>query len=264
MKIALFQLNSKLEYKENLEVIHNLASEAKDKGADAFFLPECFYSMSNGLKATPYLVQDDNEHFQLIREIAVRHKAYLIGGSAATSFKGNVVNRVLNFNPEGDLLGVYDKMHLFSCELKKTTSKEGAKSIDESDIYTPGTTPTMINVLGEKVGLGVCFDLRYPEMARKYVLEGASILTFASAFTVPTGKAHWHILNRSRAIENQCYVIASAQWGKHNERISTFGHSLVVDPWGDVLVDMKEGVGVEVVELDFDRVSEIRKKVKVF
>jgi len=101
-------------------------------------------------------------------------------------------------------------------------------------------------------------------MARQYVREGAQLLTFASAFTVPTGKAHWHTLVRARAIENQCFVVAAAQWGRHNERIQTYGHSLVVDPWGDVLLDAEEGEGQYIIDLDMERIETVRKSVKVF
>ena len=115
-----------------------------------------------------------------------------------------------------------------------------------------------------KIGLGICFDVRFPEMARGYSKKGANLLTFSSAFTVPTGKAHWHTLVRARAIENQCFVVASAQWGQNNERISTYGHSLVVDPWGEILADAGEGEKVITAELNLDYVQEVRKKVKVF
>ena len=109
--------------------------------------------------------------------------------------------------------------------------------------------------------MGICFDMRFSELGLHYRMNGAEILTFPAAFTVPTGKAHWHTLLRARAIENQCFVIAAAQWGVHNEKIQTFGHSLVVDPWGDVLLDLTEGEKVGVVDLDFERINFIRHSV---
>lgn len=261
MKIAVLQMNSKEDYKENLEFIHQNAKAAKEAGAQALFLPECFYSMSDGLKPTPYLIEEYNEHHQNIQEIAKKHGIALIGGSAATAHEGNVVNRAYNYDEQGNSLGDYDKINLFSCDIKKQNS---SKKIDEADIYHPGNTPKLIEFQGVKIGLGICFDLRYPEMARNYVKEGARLLTFSSAFTVPTGKAHWHTLNRARAIENQCFVVAAAQWGRHNERIQTYGHSLVIDPWGEVLLDAKEGEGLHIVDLNFERVDEVRSAVKVF
>lgn len=261
MKIAVLQMNSKEDFKENLKVIRESAKTAKDQGAQALFLPECFYSMSDGLKPTPYLVEEGNEHHQNIQAIAKDFGLGLIGGSAATAFNGNVVNRAYNYDEFGNSLGDYDKINLFSCDIKKENQR---KSIDEADIYTPGHDPKLIEFHKVLIGLGICFDLRYPEMARDYVKKGAKLLTFSSAFTVPTGKAHWHTLVRARAIENQCFVVACAQWGRHNDRIQTYGHSLVVDPWGEILVDAKEGEGLHFAELDFNRVDEVRSAVKVF
>jgi predicted amidohydrolase len=119
----------------------------------------------------------------------------------------------------------------------------------------------LIELGSTKVGLGICFDMRFSEMAHQYRMNGAEILTFPAAFTVPTGKAHWHTLLRARAIENQCFVVASAQWGHHNEKIQTYGHSIVIDPWGDVILDLEEGVKVGVVDLDFPKIELIRKSV---
>lgn len=261
MKGALFQLNSKLDFRVNLEEIHLAAAQSKSAGADILFLPECFYSMSNGLESSPHLIQEGNEHYQEIKRIATDHGLYLIGGSAATLHEGVVVNRAFNFAPDGSDIGHYDKMHLFSCNLVK---KDQEKKIDEADIYTPGHSPKVVNVGELKVGLGICFDLRYPEMARDYVLNGANLLTFSSAFTVPTGRAHWHTLVRARAIENQCFVVAAAQVGRHNERIQTYGHSLVIDPWGDILVDAGEKVGLHFFDIDLSVMNKVRESVGVF
>ena len=175
--------------------------------------------------------------------------------------QGRVVNRCYNFSSKGEDLGSYDKINLFSCALKRPG---GTKIINESDIYQPGSNPRIIEALGIKVGLSICFDLRFPNMYRDYVLKGAELLTIGSAFTVPSGKAHWHTLVRAHAIENQCFVIAPGQWGNNNEKISTFGHSLVVDPWGDILVDLKEGEGVEVCNLDLEKIQLVRDSIKVF
>lgn len=261
MRIAVLQMKSLEDFHENLKVVRSFAEKAANEKAKILFLPECFYSMSDGLKPTPFLVEDHNEHYQNISKIAKDYGLSLVGGSAATKLNGNVVNRAYNFDSQGQSLGHYDKINLFSCDIQKEGQR---KSIDEADIYTPGNTPQLINVEGIKIGLGICFDLRYPEMARQYVREGAQLLTFASAFTVPTGKAHWHTLVRARAIENQCFVVAAAQWGRHNERIQTYGHSLVVDPWGDVLLDAEEGEGQYIIDLDMERIETVRKSVKVF
>lgn len=257
MKVAVVQITSGLDPVSNLEKLKKLLKQAKDQGASAAFLPECFYSMSNGLSPTPYAIDaaDANcEHLRNIIDLAVSSKIDIIGGSAATLIDDKIINRTYSVRASGELLPFYDKIHLFSCKLKD-------KSINEADIYTPGTSLQQLHVGPFQVGLGICFDIRYSAMAHQYRLRGADILTFSSAFTVPTGKAHWHLLNRARAIENQCYVISSAQWGQNNERISTFGHSLIVDPWGDVLVDLKEGEGVAVAELSREKIQQVRDSV---
>ena len=254
MKIAVLQLTSVLDYKKNLEVIRSQLQEASSLGAEVAFLPEVFYSMSDGLTPTPYLVEEGNEHYKEIQKLAVDFKMALIGGSAATLLNGKVVNRAYNFDKEGRDLGHYDKINLFACDLPD-------KKISEAKNYTPGKDYKMVEYNSTKVGLGICFDMRFSEMGLHYRMNGASILTYPAAFTVPTGKAHWHTLLRARAIENQCFVVAAAQWGFHNEKMQTYGHSLVVDPWGDILLDLQEGVKVGVVDLDFARIEHIRKSV---
>jgi len=254
MKIAVVQLTSVLDYKKNIETIQKFLAEAKALGAEAVFLPEVFYSMSDGLTPTPFLVEKDNEHYSAIKKLATENQIALIGGSAATLLNGKIVNRAYNFDKAGLDLGHYDKINLFACDLPD-------KKISEAKNYTAGTEYKMIELNSHKIGLGICFDMRFSEMGLHYRMKGAEIITYPAAFTVPTGKAHWHTLLRARAIENQCFVIAAAQWGHHNEKIQTYGHSLVVDPWGEILLDLGEGEKVGVVDLDFPKIDLIRHSV---
>jgi predicted amidohydrolase len=254
MRIAVVQLTSLLDYKKNLETIRRLLQEAKEQGAEAAFLPEVFYSMSDGVTPTPYLVEEGNEHYTEIKKLATDFGMAIIGGSAATRLNGKVVNRAYNFDKNGRDLGHYDKINLFACDLPN-------KKISEANNYTAGTDYKMVEVDSHKVGLGICFDMRFSELGLHYRMNGAEILTYPAAFTVPTGKAHWHTLLRARAIENQCFVVAAAQWGHHNDKIQTYGHSLVVDPWGDIILDLQEGEKVGVVSLDFSKVQLIRQSV---
>ena len=205
--IALFQMTSQADWRINMEKIEAILPQLCARGAGYLFLPECFYSMGDGTRPPPHLVEESGEHYARICALAGKAGVFLIGGSAATLAGGRVVNRAYNFSPEGSDLGHYDKMHLFRCSLGKT-------SIDESDIYAAGTCGKTIVAGSLRIGLGICFDIRYPGMASDYVREGVDVLTFASAFTVPTGKAHWHTLLRARAIENQCFVVACAQYGR--------------------------------------------------
>lgn len=260
MKIGVIQLCSVLEPEKNLKTIRGFLNEAKAQGAQAVFLPEVFYSMSDGTKPSPYLVEGKNEHYQAIRSLAVESGLFILGGSAATKIDGKILNRSYNFSPSGDEIAFYDKMNLFAVDLSKHPSNT---VIDEARIYTAGTKPQLIKIGDFNIGLSICFDLRFPELFRSYSYQGANVLSISSAFTVPTGKAHWHTLVRARAIENQCYVIASAQWGQHNEKISTYGHSLVVDPWGEVLVDAGEGEKIVFADLSFEKIESVRSRLNV-
>jgi predicted amidohydrolase len=260
MKIGVIQLQSVLEPDINLRTIRTLIEEAKKQKAKAVFLPEVFYSLGDGTTPSPYLIEGQNEHYEAIRHLALDSGLYVLGGSAATLNNGKVMNRCYNFSPRGEEIALYDKINLFSCDLSRHPSNT---ILDESKIYAAGSEPKIIDVEGYKVGLSICFDLRFPELFRTYSHHGANILSISSAFTVPTGKAHWHTLIRARAIENQCYVVASAQWGQHNEKISTFGHSMVVDPWGEVLVDAGEGEKIVFAEFDMDKLASVRARLNV-
>jgi predicted amidohydrolase len=260
MKVGVIQLQSVLDPQINLAKIREFLEVAKSEKVKAVFLPEVFYSMSDGTKPTPYLVQQNNEHYQAIQSLAKDSGLYILGGSAATLIQDKVMNRSYNFDPKGIEIAYYDKMNLFSCDLSKHPSNQ---IIDEGRVYTPGNLPQLIDVEEFKIGLSICFDLRFPELFRSYSFAGANLLSISSAFTVPTGKAHWHTLVRARAIENQCYVIASAQWGKHNEKMSTFGHSLIVDPWGEVLADAGEGEKIIFAELSHERIQSVRERLNV-
>jgi predicted amidohydrolase len=260
MKVGAIQLQSVLDSKQNIETIRAFLKEAQKQQAQAVFLPEAFYSMSDGTKPTPHLIEGENEHYQELKKLATDHSMFILGGSAATLVNGKVLNRSYNFDPQGNDLGIYDKMNLFSCDLSKHPSQT---IIDEGKVYTAGNSPQMIQVNDFKIGLSICFDLRFPELFRYYSHQGANVLSISSAFTVPTGKAHWHTLVKARAIENQCYVIASAQWGKHNERLSTFGHSLIVDPWGEILADGGGGETIIFGELSLERLQSVRERLNV-
>lgn len=260
MKIAVIQLQSVLDPSVNLTKIRKFLSEAKSNGAEAAFLPEVFYSISDGTKPSPYLVEGNNEHYVAIQNLAKDSGLYILGGSAATLMNGKIINRSYNFAPNGAELLTYDKMNLFAVDLSKHPSNT---VIDEARIYTAGNTPKILPLGDFKIGLSICFDLRFPELFRSYSYLGANVLSISSAFTVPTGKAHWHTLVRARAIENQSYVVASAQWGQHNEKISTFGHSLIVDPWGEVIADAGEGEKVIYADLSLEKIEGIRSRLNV-
>lgn len=260
MKIGVIQLQSVLDPAVNLKTIRKFLVEAKEAQAQAVFLPEVFYSISDGTKPSPYLVEGHNEHYESIRKLALDSGLYILGGSAATLVNGKVMNRSYNFGPDGKELMLYDKMNLFAVDLSKHPSNT---VIDEAKIYTAGNTPKILSLGDFNIGLSICFDLRFPELFRFYSSQGANVLSISSAFTVPTGKAHWHTLVRARAIENQSYVIASAQWGQHNDKISTYGHSLIVDPWGEVIADAEEGEKIIFADLSLEKIESVRARLNV-
>ncbi len=263
MKIALIQLCSALDPEENLKKIQSFIDKAKKESeVEALFLPEVFYSMSDGTSATPYLVESGNEHYLNIQNLAKRNNLYLIGASAATKNPTGekVLNRNYNFSPTGEELSSYDKMHLFSVDLSRHESKT---VVDESIVYTNGSEPKILTLDKWKIGLSICFDLRFPELYRYYFSKGVNLISVASAFTVPTGKAHWETLLRARAIENQSYVIGANQVGAHNDKIKTYGHSLIVDPWGEVLANLGDTEGYAIVDLKISEVEKVRKRINV-
>ncbi|MCB9092598.1 MAG: carbon-nitrogen hydrolase family protein [Halobacteriovoraceae bacterium] len=256
MKIAVLQMTSGLDPKENLKKIHNLCADLKDKGVECLFLPECFASMSNGHQPSPYPMSYDSESYGQLLELAKTYQVNVIGGTSPFLENGKVYNRALNINKKGELINYYNKIHMFACNI-------GELKIKESNLFAVGDKPQTLEIGEWKIGLSVCFDVRFPELYWHYREQGCNLITISAAFTVPTGKAHWHTLVRARAIETQSYVVASCQWGANHPSISTFGHSMVVSPWGEVLVDLGEGEKLGYCELDLNLVSEVRRKVIV-
>ena len=258
MKIGIIQLTSILNPEINLQKIESFLIDAKKKQVEAMFLPECFYSMSDGKEVTPYIVEKKNEHYLAIKNLAFKYNIFILGGSAATKVGDKIFNRSYNFSPAGEDLGHYDKVNLFSCELPGNSV-----SLCESNLYSSGKEQTVIQAGSLLIGLAICFDLRFPNFFQEYSQKGINVISVSSAFTKLTGKAHWEILLRARAIENQCFIVAAAQYGKSNNKIETFGHSMIVDPWGQVLVNAGIGEKVVTADLNLDKISEVKKAIKL-
>lgn len=258
MKIGVIQITSDLEPQVNLEKIDKYLSQAKLEGCKAAFLPEVWFSKGLGVEQTPHIVTADSEYWNLIVDLVIKHKIYILGGSVVFNDGGTIRNRSLNFNPDGSLIDYYDKIHLFACDV---THNEKRLKVDEGDLYSPGETPKVISVENLKLGLSICFDVRFPKMYNDYRRLGCNAFSISSAFTVPTGKAHWETLVRARAIENQCFIFASCQWGTHNEKMTSYGHSLIVNPWGEILADAGEKECLITGEFDLSQVQLARQKV---
>jgi predicted amidohydrolase len=194
-----------------------------------------------------------------VKSWARRHRVTIIAGGLAerSADEARPYNSSVTFGPDGALQAVYRKMHLFDVDLADGTS------LRESDGTTSGGEPVVTDVSGTTVGLSICYDVRFPELYRALVDRGARVLTVPSAFTLHTGRDHWHLLLRARAVESQCWVVAAAQWGVHqregapSKRVS-YGHSLIVDPWGTVVADCSDGPGFVVHDLSHDVTDRVR------
>lgn len=260
LRVAALQLSSQASVAENLERVDQLVARARQAGASLVVLPENFAYMGNeaGKRALAERLGDREAPIQAaLRRLAAREHVALIAGGFPE--RSGDVDRPYNtsacFDPEGELVASYRKIHLFDADLRSHGS------LCESANTTPGKELVVAPLLGVSVGLSICYDVRFPELYRALVDHGAELLTVPAAFTLYTGKDHWHPLLRARAIESQCYVVAPAQWGKHPEGRATFGHSLIVDPWGTVIAEASDTIGMAVADVDLAFLREVRARV---
>ena len=247
----------------NVAAARRLVGSAAAAGAKLVVLPEyfCFMGRSDRDKLAIAEHAGDGPIQDALAAIAREHGVWLIGGTlplrvdGATASVDRVMNANLVFSPRGELAARYDKMHLFAYD-------NGRERYDESRTLRAGRAPVAFDADGHRVGLSVCYDLRFPELYRALARPPCDLLSVPSAFTYTTGAAHWEVLLRARAIENQCYVVTAAQGGTHENGRRTFGHSLIVDPWGEVVACRSdEGEGVVVAELSRERIAAVRRQL---
>lgn len=259
MKIAALQMVSTPDVARNLAAARRLLAEAAAQGARLAALPEYFCFM--GLKDSDKLgvaEQPGAGPIQaMLAEAARAHGLWIIGGTLplVSPDPQRVLNTCGVWAPDGSLAARYDKIHLFRFE---RDGAGGRERYDEGASIHAGRQPTALAVDALRLGLSICYDLRFPELYRALMNPPCDLIAVPSAFTYTTGQAHWETLLRARAIENQCYVIAPAQGGRHENGRRTWGHSLIVDPWGEVLAVRPEGEGVVLAELDPARLAEVR------
>jgi deaminated glutathione amidase len=262
MKIAAVQMVSTPDVGRNLEAAGRLVAEAAAAGAELVALPEHFglLGRSERDKLAVAEVPGDGPIQHFLADAARRHGLWLIGGTlpiVAGPVEG-VPSHALNSNgvyaPDGRLAARYDKIHLFAFD-------NGREHFDEARTLRAGSEPVALQAGALRVGLSVCYDLRFPELYRALMAPPCDLLSVPSAFTWTTGRAHWELLLRARAVENQCYVLAAAQGGTHENGRRTWGHSMVVDPWGEVLAVRDEGEGVVLAELDPARIAAVRREL---
>ncbi|MBS0318884.1 MAG: carbon-nitrogen hydrolase family protein [Proteobacteria bacterium] len=263
MKVAALQMVSSTDLDGNLRAAQALLEQAARAGAELALLPEYFCLM--GRRDTDKLAfgeQDGSGTIQQFLSDAARTlKMWIVGGTLplATSDAARVRNSSLVYAPDGARVARYDKIHLFRFD-------DGERRYDEARVLEAGTEPALFELTDRgghrwRVGLSVCYDLRFPELYRRYAAAGADLLLVPSAFTFVTGQAHWELLLRARAVENLCYVLAAAQGGLHENGRRTWGHSMAVDPWGGIVAEWPEGAGMVLAELDAGVIAKRRNEL---
>lgn len=266
MKVAVVQMVSGQDVQANVRQARALLEQAAHAGAELAVLPEyfCLMGQSDAAKlaiqepAGAGLLQD------FLSDAAKTLGVYVVGGTIPVSGPDSardqrVFNTSLAYGPDGGLVARYDKIHLFKYD-------NGRERYDESDVLYAGKQPVTLDIPSRdghrwRVGMSVCYDLRFPELYRSYADAGAHLLLAPSAFTHTTGQDHWELLLRARAVENLAFMAAAAQGGKHDNGRRTWGHAMLVDPWGAVLEQLPEGAGVVVADLDFERLAQCRSRL---
>jgi deaminated glutathione amidase len=254
-RVALLQMQTGNDLAQNLDAVQSMTHAAATAGAQLVLTPEYTLMMdgSGRVMRERALPADGGEPLQALRSLARDHSIWLLAGSLTLKTEGDrIANRSYLLAPDGSVAASYDKIHMFDATLPD------GKVIRESSAYCPGDRAVIAETPWGKLGLTVCYDLRFPQLYRALARAGALYLTIPSSFQRSTGKFHWHTLVKARAIENACFVFAAAMCGEHPGNRSTYGHSLIVDPWGDVLADGGEAPGIVYADIDPARVSKVR------
>jgi deaminated glutathione amidase len=257
LRVACVQLNAVSEKEDNIGRAERLVAQAAATGADLVMLPEKWTGIG-----PPDLIRavaetlDEGEATLAMREWAKKHGITLHGGSIVERRDGRekLSNTSVVIDPEGEIAAVYRKIHLFDVEV-------GGHVYRESETEEPGDHLVRTEVEGWRLGLTICYDLRFPELYRLLALEGCEALAVPAAFTLYTGKDHWEPLLRARAIENQCFVVAANQWGSYADGKAAYGRSMIIDPWGVVVAQAPDGDGVISAELDRARIADVRRRI---
>ncbi len=257
-RVAAIQMVSTANLLENLASAARLIEQAAATGAELAVLPEYF----------PIISDNERDKFacretygsgpiqDFIAAAASRHKIWLMAGSIPldSGDPARVYNSCLLYNPDGKVVARYEKIHLFDVQVDS-----GKEAYNESNTIAAGSEVVVAETPFARIGMSICYDLRFPELYRRMLDRDISIITIPSAFTWTTGQRHWELLLRARAVENLCYVIAANQGGQNTARRATWGHSMIIDPWGDILATVEQGPGVACADLDLDNLHSLRK-----
>lgn len=259
LRVALAQMCSADTHEANIATVSALAAEAAAGGAELLALPEVAGLMNRNpeTSAKQVVAAEDDPFIAACCDLAARHGLWIHTGSTPVRGPdGRFLNHATLIDATGGIVAEYDKIHLFDVAL------EGQAPIGESKRFAPGTRATLAQTPWGPFGLSICYDLRFPYLYRAYAQAGAVLMFIPSAFTVPTGQAHWKVLLRARAIETGAFVLAAAQVGHHADGRQTYGHALAVDPWGNVLADLGEAVPMlQLIDLDLSAVARARSQI---
>src|SRR3569623_402105 len=258
MRIALLQMTGGIEPAANAATIVGAIADARAGGAAMLFTPEVtgLNDRDRTRAAANIHAARDDPALAAVRGAAGSHGLWVhLGSLLVRRDDGKLANRGFVVDGQGAIRARYDKLHLFDVDLPS------GESWRESATYTAGEGAVIVDAPAGALGMSICYDLRFPDLYRALSDVGATVLSVPSAFTRPTGMAHWHVLLRARAIEGACFVVAAAQTGVHADGRATYGHSLVVDPWGEVLLDMGEAPGLGFADLDVARLDDVRARI---
>lgn len=262
MKIAVLQMNAGFDPAANAAVLTDAVTRAKAGGAEMLFTPEMSNMLDRNRARAAETIRQESDDGVLAAVQAAAAEAGLWVHLGSFAVRGDSAdakwrNRAFVIAPDGSIAARYDKIHLFDVDLAS------GESWRESSVYAGGDQAVAVQLPQAVLGLSICYDIRFPALYAALSRAGAEIVAVPAAFTVPTGAAHWHVLLRARAIESACFVVAAAQTGAHADGRTTYGHSLVVDPWGDVLLDMGDAPGMGFVDLPLEQIAEVRARVPV-
>ena len=257
ISVSCLQYTSTTNELHTLEMIKPLINKAIDLGSDIIALPECATAIQGDPLNTIKLAktQSENISLKILKEIAKTNSVHILIGSLPIKTNNKITNRSFLIGPNGKTLYKYDKIHMFDVNLPN------GESYKESDTYSPGSKAVLAKVKLQKIvkiGMTICYDLRFPKLFQDLAINGAEIITVPSAFSKNTGKLHWHTLLRARAIETGCFIIAPAQTGTHCKGRKTYGHSLIISPWGKIIADAKKETNLINAKINLDIVKEAR------
>ncbi|MGH6763913.1 MAG: carbon-nitrogen hydrolase family protein [Phyllobacterium sp.] len=258
-RAAAIQMRSGTDVERNLVALADLVEQAVDQGAHYVQTPEMTGAIQRDREAFMASLrgEGDDSVVRAASELAARHGIHLhIGSTAIARPDGKIANRAFLFGPKGELIARYDKIHMFDVDL------DNGESWRESAVYSPGADTVMADLPFGRLGLAICYDVRFPQLFRAQAEAGASVLTAPAAFTRQTGEAHWHVLQRARAIENGAFVVSAAQGGLHEDGRETYGHSIIVAPWGEIIAEANhDEPAVIVADIDTALSAAARAKV---